>query len=100
MILEMAILIVKPRLENQFEADFRIASKYISAIDGYVGHSLQKCMEQNNKYVLLVEWNKLEDHIIGFRQSAAYIKWKELLHHYYDPFPTVAHYETIFENKN
>ena len=98
MILEMVILIVKPELKNQFEADFRMASKYISAIDGYLGHSLQKCMEQSNKYMLLVEWGKLEDHTIGFRESEEYIKWKELLHHYYDPFPTVEHFETVFEN--
>ncbi len=100
MILEMAILIVKPDLKNKFEADFRMASKYISAIDGYLGHSLQKCMEQNNKYVLLVEWNKLEDHTVSFRHSEGCVKWKNLLHHYYDPFPTVEHFETVFENKN
>ncbi len=99
MILKMAVLLVKPALENQFEDDFRMASKYISAIDGYIRHSLQKCME-HNKYIILVEWNKLEDHTIGFRQPEAYVKWKNLLHQYYNPFPIVEHYETVFENKN
>jgi heme-degrading monooxygenase HmoA len=63
------------------------------------GHSLQKCIEQDNKYILLVNWEHIEDHTIGFRQSAVYQQWKELLHHYYDPFPVVEHYEMVLLNK-
>lgn len=76
------------------------ASKYISSIDGYLNHKLKRCLEQSNKYILLVEWNKLEDHTIGFRESEQYKRWKEILHHYYDPFPAFEHFETTFEMKN
>ncbi|KIC94489.1 antibiotic biosynthesis monooxygenase family protein [Flavihumibacter solisilvae] len=100
MILEVAILTVKEGQEKQFEADFAIAGEYISSIKGYIKHSLRKCLEQKNQYLLLVDWEKLEDHTIGFRQSSQYLEWKRLLHHYYDPFPTVEHYETIIENIN
>ncbi len=100
MILEVAILHVKSGQEKQFEIDFDIAGQFISSIKGYVKHSLRKCLEQNNKYILLVDWEKLEDHTVGFRQSLEYLEWKKMLHHYYDPFPTVEHYETIIENKN
>jgi heme-degrading monooxygenase HmoA len=99
MILEVAILNVKNGQEKQFEKDFEIAGRYISSIDGYLKHSLRKCLEQNNKYILLVDWQNLEDHTIGFRQSTQYLEWKKLLHHYYDPFPTVEHYEVILENE-
>lgn len=95
MILEVAMLNVIIGKENDFEVDFKIASKYISSIEGYINHSLRKCIENKNKYILLVEWQTLEDHTIGFRQSEAYLEWKRLLHHYYDPFPTVEHYEVI-----
>lgn len=95
MILEVALLQVKKGLEHQFEKDFALAGKYISSIDGYLKHSLQKCIEQENKYLLLVEWRSLEDHTIGFRQSAVYQEWKTLLHHYYDPFPVVEYYQTV-----
>ncbi|NJL51951.1 MAG: antibiotic biosynthesis monooxygenase, partial [Hydrococcus sp. SU_1_0] len=37
----------------------------------------------------------IEDHTVGFRQSAEYQIWKKLLHHFYDPLPTVEHYQTI-----
>lgn len=43
--------------------------------------------------MLLVEWEQLEDHTIGFRGSTAYQEWRSLLHHFYDPFPTVDHSE-------
>ncbi|WP_100610814.1 antibiotic biosynthesis monooxygenase family protein [Confluentibacter lentus] len=95
MILEVAILNVKKGQEKQFELDFAKAGQYISSIKGYVNHSLKKCIEQDNQYILLANWEKLEDHTIGFRQSSQYLGWKNLLHHYYDPFPLVEHYETI-----
>lgn len=98
MILEAAFLYVKPGLEKQFEKDFTTASQYISSIEGYKEHSLQKCIEVENKYLLLVKWDSLEDHTIGFRTSDTYQKWKDLLHHYYKPFPIVEHFETVFEN--
>lgn len=99
MILEAAILEVKKGQEKQFEKDFEKAGKYISSIDGYLGHSLRKCIEQENKYLLLVDWRQLEDHTIGFRQSEPYKEWKKLLHNYYEPFPVVEHFETVLENK-
>jgi heme-degrading monooxygenase HmoA len=95
MILELAILYVKPGLQEKFEADFAIAGQYISSINGYIEHTLQKCLEQENKYALLVKWEKLDDHTVGFRQSEAYGNWRELLHHYYDPFPVVEHFERV-----
>ena len=100
MILEVAILNVKQNLQNEFEKDFALASQYISSIKGYMGHTLRKCIEHKNQYILLVDWEDIESHEIGFRKSQVYLKWKELLHDYYNPFPTVEHYETIFENKN
>ena len=100
MILEVAILNVKKGLNEKFEQDFAIASNYISSIEGYMGHTLRKCLENPNQYILLVDWESVECHEIGFRGSNAYLKWKELLHHYYDPFPTVEHYKTIYNKEN
>jgi len=97
MILELAILYVRDEQANQFEKDFEKAGKYISSIKGYAGHTLQKCMEQTSKYILLVNWETLEAHTVGFRESKEYPEWKKLLHHYYDPFPVVEHYETVID---
>ncbi|MDF5707336.1 MAG: antibiotic biosynthesis monooxygenase [Nostoc sp. S4] len=95
MILEAVILHVKPGLESDFEADFKKASKFISSINGYLFHELHKCIEVQGKYLLLVRWESLESHTVGFRGSTEYQEWKKLLHHFYDPFPTVEHFQKV-----
>lgn len=96
MILEAAMLQVKPGMTSQFEASFKEASPLIASIEGYLGHELQHCLEDDHKYLLLVKWRKLEDHTVGFRESGQYQQWKALLHHYYSPFPAVEHFEGIY----
>lgn len=98
MILEVAILDVKPNMQSSFEAAFSKAQKIISGINGYVSHQLQKCIEKPNRYILLVNWDQVEDHTVGFRKSLEYQEWRELLHHFYEPFPEVEHYEMIFSS--
>ncbi|MFN6464386.1 MAG: antibiotic biosynthesis monooxygenase family protein [Nostoc sp. DedVER02] len=95
MILEVVILPVKHDLESDFEAAFKKASKIISSIDGYLSHELHKCIEVQGKYLLLVRWETLDSHTVGFRNSIEYQEWKKLLHHFYDPFPTVEHFEEV-----
>ena len=99
MILEVAILNVKPGDSEAFEKAFQQAQTIISSMTGYGSHQLQKCMEQENRYLLLVTWQTLEDHTQGFRESEKYQQWKALLHHFYDPFPTVEHYQWVAGNK-
>ena len=96
MILESAILDVKPGETDAFETAFARAQRIIAASPGYLSHELQRCIEKPNRYLLLVRWRTLKDHTEGFRQSAPYQEWKQLLHHFYDPFPTVEHYEAVF----
>ncbi len=95
MVLEVAILNVRDGMCDAFEEAFRQASPIIASMPGYRSHELQRCIEVSNRYVLLVRWATLEDHTVGFRQSAGYQEWKRLLHHFYDPFPTVEHYEAV-----
>jgi heme-degrading monooxygenase HmoA len=95
MILEVAILNVIPGEEAAFEAAFADARRHIESIDGYQGHELRHCLEQANRYILLVHWRRLEDHTQGFCESPQYQHWREALHHFYDPFPTVEHYRLV-----
>jgi heme-degrading monooxygenase HmoA len=95
MVLEVAILDVIPGQENDFERAFDEAQKFISVQQGYVEHELKRCIERPTRYILLVSWATLEDHTVGFRGSAEYQEWKSLLHHFYDPFPTVEHYQSV-----
>ncbi len=94
-VLEVAVLNVRAGCTKDFESSFAQAAPIIAASPGYVSHELRRCVEVANRYILLVNWQSLEDHTVGFRGSVAYHKWKALLHHYYDPFPTVEHYEQL-----
>jgi heme-degrading monooxygenase HmoA len=98
MILEAAILDVVPDREAEFETEFAKASPLIASMNGYISHQLQHCMENSSRYLLLVQWETLEAHTIGFRGSPEYQEWKKLLHHFYNPFPVVQHYELAFQN--
>ena len=62
---------------------------------GYVDHELQRCLETPSQFLLLVRWETLEDHTVGFRGSPDYQEWKALLHSFYEPFPVVEHYVTV-----
>ena len=95
MILEVALLDIKPGETELFETAFQQAQCIISSMAGYGGHQLQKCIEKENRYVLLVTWQTLEHHTKGFRGSDEYQTWKSLLHHFYDPFPVVEHYQLV-----
>ena len=95
MILEVAILNVIPDKTEEFEKAFSKAQLIISSMKGYVSHDLKRCIEKSNQYILTVDWQTLEDHEVGFRKSDEYLEWKALLHHFYDPFPVVEHYESI-----
>jgi heme-degrading monooxygenase HmoA len=95
MILEVAVLDVRAGETAAFEAAFAEAASIISAMAGFRGLELQRCVEQPDRYVLLVRWERLEDHTEGFRGSPEYGRWRALLHHFYDPFPTVEHYEPV-----
>ena len=99
MTLEVAILNVISGKETEFEAAFTKASSIIASMPGYVSHQLQRCLENRSRYVLLVNWKTLEDHTVGFRGSPRYQEWRKLLHHFYDPFPAVEHYEMVLENR-
>ena len=94
MILEVAILNVLPGEEAAFESAFQRAAPILAGMPGYISHELRPCLEHKSRYILLVQWQTLEDHTIGFRGSPQYQEWKALLHHFYDPYPTVEHYGT------
>jgi heme-degrading monooxygenase HmoA len=95
MILEMAILNIIPGREVEFESTLKLASKLIFSINSYISHQLQRCLESQSKYVLLVNWETLEAHAQGFRESPEHQEWKGLLHHFYTKLPTANNYERI-----
>ena len=94
-ILEHAVLHVRPGEEEAFEAALAEARPIISAAAGFRSIRVARGVESPSQYVLLVEWDSLEDHTEGFRGSTDFQQWRDLLHHFYDPFPTVEHFRPV-----
>ena len=95
MVLEVAVLKIRSGQTAEFEAAFLEAQPILGAAPGYQRHELRRCYENSDQYLLLVWWDSLESHTKGFRRSPDYARWRQLLHRFYDPFPTVEHYVAV-----
>lgn len=95
MILEIVQWTVKPNQESEFEAAFTVAQEILSGMAGYISHQFQKCIESPKKYILLVEWETLEDHTVGFRGSDQYQEYRALLKPYYEAGAILEHYRMV-----
>ncbi len=96
MVLEVATLYVKPELMPTFEADFVKASYFIAQAKGYITHELQKCLEQEHKFLLMVQWETLENHTVDFRTSDLFEQWRTIIHPYFEPKPIVEHFVRVY----
>ncbi len=95
-ILEALHLQIIAGREEEFEIAFAAASPIIESMPGYLGHELRRSLEFPGRYLLMVSWETLADHEDGFRKSDEYQEWRGLLHHFYDPMPTMEHFERVY----
>jgi heme-degrading monooxygenase HmoA len=94
-ITEHALLEVVPGQEPEFVEAMEQATAIIAASPGFISLRVERCVERPSGFLLLVEWDTVEAHTEGFRNSEAYQEWRALLHHFYDPAPVVEHFETV-----
>jgi heme-degrading monooxygenase HmoA len=95
MILELATIDIKPNTNTEFEAALSKAQHVISQSKGYLGHQFKKCIEKENRYILLIQWETLEDHTIGFRESPLFIEWRALIGLFFESSPQVQHFSDL-----
>lgn len=94
-VLEHAVLEVVAGKEAEFEAAFDEAAPLVAGSSGCRSVRLSRCIEEPGRYLLLIEWDSVEAHTVGFRGSPAYEEWRRLLHHFWVPRPTVEHFTTV-----
>jgi heme-degrading monooxygenase HmoA len=94
MILELADFRIAPERTADFEAAMEELKTVIASSPGYLGHTIQRSLETPERYVLLVRWERLEDHTRGFRGSAAFETWRSRLGAHRDG-AVVEHFETV-----
>lgn len=91
-ILEHALLLVRVGSEGAFEAALVEARPLIAVSPGFISMTVRRSAGTTSAYLLLVEWETIADHRDGFRRSARYQQWRELLHPFYDPMPEVSYF--------
>jgi heme-degrading monooxygenase HmoA len=92
MIIEHALLSVRQGEELAFEAAMAEAKPLIAESPGFVSIEVRPALEAAGTYLLLVRWQSVADHRDGFRNSSRYQTWRDLLHRFYDPMPSVSYF--------
>lgn len=95
MVLEVATLQVRHGEEAAFEEGMRRAAPVIAGSPGYLRHELRRCLETKGRYLLLVQWETLEAHTVGFRQSPRFGEWRAIIGPFFAAPPVVEHYESV-----
>ena len=95
MILEHALITVRPQAHREFEAALSEARAVISASPGFGSLRLLRGVESPDRYLLLVEWATLEDHTVGFRESPAFAEWRSHIGPFFDSPPEVDHFDPV-----
>ena len=95
MTIEHALLHIKPGQKEAFATTMESAKSIIASIPGFIDLTVSRGIESPGTFLLIVHWESLEAHTVGFRESPQYQEWKHLLHHFYDPFPVVEHFDPV-----
>jgi heme-degrading monooxygenase HmoA len=91
MVLEIADFTIKAGTEDEFAAAVKEALPHVSATPGFLGARLTRSIESPSRFVLLIEWESVEAHTVGFRASDRFPKWRALIGPYFDGDPYVEH---------
>jgi len=94
-IFEMARIRVTPGEEAAFEAAVAAARPLFQNAKGCSGMELHRIVETPGDYLLLVRWNTLEDHTVGFRGSPDFQRWRQLAGPFFAAAPEVLHTEPV-----
>lgn len=83
---------VMPGTQGRFETAFRRGHAAVSAAPGYRWARLAQQVEEPTQYLLLIGWDTLEAHTVGFRSSELFVQWRAAIGEYLAEPPVVAHY--------
>lgn len=99
MILELADIRINPGKQAEFDAAIqRGLAEVISKAKGYLGHKIQKGIENPERYVLMIYWETLDNHMVDFRESPAFSEWRAIVGPHFASPPTVEHFNLLSES--
>ncbi len=95
MVIELARLFVDPGRDREFLAAYAEAWKVIARQPGCRAVELRRCVEKAADFLLFVHWDTLEDHMVGFRNSADFSVWRSLVTPFFREPPHVEHFAEV-----
>ena len=96
MILEIADFTITPGQQPEFEAALQQAVTTVaSKAQGFRGFKINHSIESPERYVLMIYWDTLEDHMVGFRQGPLFAPWRAIVGPYFAKPPAVEHFTLI-----
>ena len=96
MILEVADIHIVPGQQAEFEAAIQRGVETVaSRAAGFKGYKVNRSVESPQRYLLMIYWETLEDHTVGFRQGPLFAQWRAIVGPYFASPPTVEHFELV-----
>lgn len=96
MILEVADIRIQPGRQAEFDAAIvRGVTTVIARAEGFSGYQVHKGIESPERYLLMIRWDRLEDHTVGFRQSEAFAQWRAIVGPFFAEPPRVEHFGPV-----
>lgn len=91
MVTEIADFAVLPDKQEQFADAVREGLRYVSDTPGFRSARLTRSIETPARFVLLIEWDSVEAHTVGFRESENFGRWRAVVGPFFDGPPRVEH---------
>lgn len=96
MVLEIADIRIPPGKQPEFDAAIEKGLRtVISRAQGVRRFQVQKGIESPERYVLMIEWDTLEAHTVGFRQSPLFAEWRAIVGPFFAQPPVVEHFTQV-----
>jgi heme-degrading monooxygenase HmoA len=99
MILEVAIMKIKPDRIAEFESVFPKAAAVSASTPGYISHELQRCVETPGKYFYMIRWETMDAHLVNFRQSPRREQFRNLLADFWAEPNFTEHFEPVTDSR-
>ena len=95
MIVEHAEFTVAEADAEKFEAAYTQARELLARTECFIWAHLHRGIERPTSYLLTVGWESLDAHLVNFRESDRFPRWRALIGPYFAADPKVEHYSEV-----
>jgi heme-degrading monooxygenase HmoA len=96
MILEHVDIHIHPGQQAAFdEAILRGVNTVIAHAQGFRGFKVNKGIESPERYLLMIFWDSVDDHMVNFRQSPAFAEWRAIVGAFFASPPVMEHFNLL-----